>query len=209
MIIKSKHHFLIYRLYRIYTLLKIRLNFHKVEILGEFNDKNLPLLLISNHISWWDGIWIMYLNIKRFNRKFHVMMLEKQIKRFRITGMVGAYSVKKRSRSIIETLNYTNEILADKRNLVLMFPQGEIRSVYNGLVRFEKGIERIVKDNQGKIQVVLIANLIDYFSREKPSLFIYMKDLETEVITLEAIEKEYNSFYADSISQNIHKSDNQ
>jgi 1-acyl-sn-glycerol-3-phosphate acyltransferase len=209
MIIKSKHHFLVYPLYRIYTLIKIRLNFHKVEIAGEFRDKNLPLLLIANHISWWDGIWIMYLNIKRLNRKFNVMMLEHQIKNYRITGMVGAYSVKKRSRTIIETLNYTSELLSDNRNMVLMFPQGEIQSVYKGQIKFEKGIERIIKENRDKIQVLLIANLIDYFSCEKPTLFIYLKELETKEFTLEAIENEYNSFYSGSISQNIHKSDNQ
>jgi 1-acyl-sn-glycerol-3-phosphate acyltransferase len=209
MIIKSKHHFIVYPLYRFYTLIKIRLNFHRVVISGEYRDKNLPVLLISNHISWWDGIWIMYFNIKRLNRKFHVMMLEKQIKKFRITNMVGAYSVKKGSRSIIETLSYTNEILSDKGNFVLMFPQGEIQSVYNRVIRFEKGIERIIKDNLGKIQVIFLANLVDYFSEEKPTLFIYVKELETDEITLEAIEKEYNTFYSGCISQNISKSDNQ
>ncbi len=209
MIIKSKHHIIVYPLYRLYTLLKIRLNFQEVVICGEFRDKNLPLLLISNHISWWDGIWIMYLNIKHFGRKFHVMMLEEQIKKFRITNMVGAYSVKKGSRSIIETLNYTNEILTDNRNMVLMFPQGEIQSVYNTIIRFEKGIERLIKENQGKIQVVFIANLIDYFSQEKPTLFIYLKEPGMELITLDAIEKEYNIFYSDSVSQNISKSGDQ
>jgi 1-acyl-sn-glycerol-3-phosphate acyltransferase len=206
MIIRSKHNLVIYPLYRFYTLLKIRLNFRRVVISGNFTDRNLPLLLISNHISWWDGIWAMYLNIKRFNRVFHVMMLEKQIKKFRITNMVGAYSVKKGSRSIIETLNYTGEILSDKRNLVLIFPQGEIQSVYNGVIRFEKGIERIIRENHGRIQVLFMANLIDYFSEEKPTLFIYLKELETELPTLDAIEKEYNTFYSDCISQNISKS---
>jgi 1-acyl-sn-glycerol-3-phosphate acyltransferase len=209
MIIKSKHHLIVYPLYRLYTLLKIWLNFHRVIISGEYRDKNLPVLLISNHISWWDGIWVMYFNIKCLNRKFHVMMLENQIKKFRITNMVGAYSVKKRSRSIIETLDYTNEILSDKRNMVLMFPQGEIQSVYNGMIRFEKGIERIIKENQGKIQVLFLANLIDYFSEEKPTLFLYVKELETKEAALEAIEKEYNTFYSTCVSENISKSGNQ
>jgi 1-acyl-sn-glycerol-3-phosphate acyltransferase len=208
MIIKSKHHFIIYPLYRYYTLFKIWLNFHRVVITGEYIDKNLPVLLISNHISWWDGIWIMYLNIKRFNRKFHVMMLEEQIEKFRITNQVGAYSVKKGSRSIIETLNYTSEILSDKDNFVLLFPQGEIQSVYNGVIRFEKGIERIIKDNLGKIQVFFIANLVDYFSEEKPTLFIYLKEFEKKESNLEAIAKEYNAFYSGCISENISKSDN-
>jgi len=209
MIIKSKHNFIIYPYFRIYTILKIWKNFHRVVISGELIDKNLPVLLISNHVSWWDGIWVMYLNMKCFNRKFHFMMLENQIKKFWITNQVGGYSVRKGSRSIIETLKYTNEILSDKENLVLIFPQGEIQSVYNGAIKFEKGIEKILKDNSGKIQVFLIANLVDYFSEEKPTLFIYFKELTTSEISLEAIEKEYNTFYSRCISENISKSENQ
>ena len=137
------------------------------------------------------------------------MMLEEQIKKFWITNQVGGYSVRKGSRSIIETLKYTNEILSDKGNLVLIFPQGQIQSLYNGTIKFEKGTERILKDNSGKIQVVLIANLVDYFSEEKPTLFIYYKELITSETSLEAIEKEYNTFYSCCISENISKSDNQ
>jgi 1-acyl-sn-glycerol-3-phosphate acyltransferase len=207
MIIKSKHNFIIYPYFRIYTILKIWKNFHKVVISGELRDKNLPVLLLSNHVSWWDGIWVMYLNIKYFNRKFHFMMLEDQIKKFRITNQVGGYSVKKGSRSIIETLRYTNEILSDKGNLVLIFPQGDIQSVYNGIIRFEKGVEKILRDNSGKIQVFLIANLVDYFSKEKPTLFIYFKELTTSETSLDEIEKEYNTFYSFCISENISKSD--
>jgi 1-acyl-sn-glycerol-3-phosphate acyltransferase len=209
MIIKSKHNFIIYPYFRIYTIFKIWKNFRRVVISGELRDKNLPVLLLSNHISWWDGIWVMYLNIKYFNRKFHFMMLEDQIKKFWITNQVGGYSVRKGSRSIIETLKYTNEILSDKRNLVLVFPQGEIQSLYNGVIKFEKGIEKILKNNSGKIQVFLIANLVDYFSEEKPTLFIYFKELGISETSLDTIEKEYNTFYSCCISENISKSDNQ
>lgn len=209
MIIKSKHNFIIYPCFRIYTILKIWKNFHRVVISGELKDKNLPVLLLSNHVSWWDGIWVMYLNMKSFNRKFHFMMLEDQIKNFRITNQVGGYSVKKGSRSIIETLKYTNEILSDKGNLVLIFPQGEIQSVYNRSIKFEKGIEKILKDNSGKIQIFLIANLFDYFSEEKPTLFINYRELTTLETSLEAIEKEYNTFYSSCVSENISKSENQ
>jgi hypothetical protein len=137
------------------------------------------------------------------------MMLEEQIKKFRITNKVGGFSVRKGSRSIIETLKYTNELLSDKENLVLIFPQGEIQSVYNQEIRLEKGIEKILKDNTGKIQVLFIANLVDYFSEEKPGLFIYFKELITPGSSLEEIEKEYNEFYSGCVAENISKSHSQ
>lgn len=209
MIVKSKHHFIVYPYFRFYTIVKIWMNFHRVVISGEFNDKKLPLLIISNHMSWWDGIWVMYLNIKHFKRKFHFMMLEEQIGKFPILNKVGGYSVRKKSRTIIETLNYTNELLSDKNNLVLLFPQGEIQSVYTQKIKFGKGLERILKDNSGKVQVLFLANLIDYFSEEKPTLFIYLLEYANTESSLEIIEKEYNSFYSGCIAENINKSDNQ
>jgi hypothetical protein len=137
------------------------------------------------------------------------MMLEEQINKFRITNKVGGYSVRKGSRSVVETLKYTNEILSDKGNLVLIFPQGVIQSAYNREIKFERGIEKILKDNSGKIQVCFLASLVDYFSEEKPTLYIYLKELDTHEPSLEEIEKEYNAFYSDCISENIKKSENQ
>jgi len=209
MIVKSKHHFIVYPYFRFYTLFKIWLNFRRVVLSGEFCDKNLPLLIISNHMSWWDGIWVMYLNIKLFKRKFHFMMLEEQIGKFPILNKVGGYSVRKKSRSIIETLNYTNELLSDKKNLVLLFPQGEIQSVYTQKIIFGKGLERILKDNAGKIQLIFLANLIEYFSEEKPTLYTYFQEFTNPESSLELVEKEYNLFYSGCISENINKSENQ
>lgn len=209
MIVKSKHHFIVYPYFRFYTIVKIWMNFQRVVISGEFKDKKLPLLIISNHMSWWDGIWVMYLNIKLLKRKFHFMMLEEQIGKFPILNKVGGYSVRKRSRTIIETLNYTNELLSDKKNLVLLFPQGEIQSLYTRKIKFGKGLERILKDNAGKIQIIFLANLIDYFSKEKPTLYIYLKEYTEPESSMEITEKEYNSFYSACISENINKSDNQ
>jgi 1-acyl-sn-glycerol-3-phosphate acyltransferase len=206
MIVKSKHHFIIYPYFRIYTIVKIWMNFHRVVISGEFKDKKLPLLIISNHMSWWDGIWVMYLNIKLLKRKFHFMMLEEQIGKFPILNKVGGYSVRKRSRTIIETLNYTNELLSDKKNMVLLFPQGEIQSVYTQKIKFEKGLERILNDSAGRIQIIFLANLIDYFSEEKPTLFIYFMEYADPESSMEIVEKEYNSFYSGCIAENIDKS---
>ena len=137
------------------------------------------------------------------------MMLEEQIGKFPLLNKVGGYSVRKKSRSIIETLIYTNELLSDKRNLVLLFPQGEIQSVYTQKIKFGKGLGRILKDNAGKIQVIFLANLIDYFSEEKPTLYTYFQEFVNTESSLELVEKEYNLFYSGCISENINKSENQ
>jgi len=203
MIIKARHHWFIYPFFKLYAVYRIGRHFNKVLVSGSFQDRDLPVLLISNHISWWDGFWAMYVNVKFLHRKFHFMMLEEQLKRFSFFINTGGYSVKKGSRSVIETLNYTLELLSDKKNMVLLFPQGKITSVYQKSIYFERGIERILKEVNGKVQIMFLANLVDYFSEEKPSLHIYLKEYVLSDFSAQKIEHEYNIFYSSSVSENI------
>jgi 1-acyl-sn-glycerol-3-phosphate acyltransferase len=173
--------------------------------LGEFQEKNLPILIICNHVSWWDGIWVMYLNTKLLKRKFHFMMLEEEIKKNKIPNYVGGYSVKKKSRSIIESINYTSELLTDNKNLVLLFPQGKIHSLYTPSIQFEKGFNNILKRISNKVQILFIVNLVDYFSDVKPSLYMYFKEYQNLNIDAEKMQNDFNSFYAECISGNIQK----
>lgn len=114
----------------------------------------------------------------------------------------GGFSVDKSSKSIIETLNYTAELLSDKNNMVLMFPQGEIESMHNHNFRFEKGIEKILQRTKNDVQVIFVANIVDYHSRAKPSLYLYIADFTGSFNTAE-IEKKYNVFYQKSLETQL------
>lgn len=202
MIIEPKHNFFIDRFFKNYSLRRINKVFEKVEVNGSFKNQNKPLFVISNHTSWWDGFWIMYLNLKYFHRKFHFMMLEEQLKKYWFFNYCGGYSVNKKSKTIIETLKYTLKLLKDKNNMVLIFPQGGIQSSYQKDITFEKGIEWIVK-RAPNIQIIQVANLVDYFSKQKPSLYIYLK--EVNLNSNYTLEELYNQFYSNSIEKQIKK----
>jgi len=208
MIIKAKHHFLFYyTLFKVYPKWKILKHFHQVNISANIEEKNLPVLLLSNHVSWWDGIWIMYLNLKLLKRKFHFMMLDEQMKKNKYCNYVGGYSVKKNSKSIIESLNYTLELLTINRNLVFLFPQGKIQSIYVPSVQFEKGIDHILKKTNEKIQVLFLVNLVDYFSNTKPTLYMYLQEYENTSFEPGKAQIAYNLFYNKCIAENIQKID--
>lgn len=198
MIIKSKHNLIIYNFFKNYSIRRVNKIFDRVEIIGNFKHQNTPLLVISNHTSWWDGFWIMYLNQKIFQRKFHFMMLEEQLKKYWFFNFCGGYSINKKTKSIIESLNYTIELLKDKKNMVLIFPQGKIQSSYQKYIKFEKGIEWVLKRTKN-IQIVEVVNLVDYFSKPKPTLYIYIKEFCSD--NIQNIEKSYNEFYENSIVQ--------
>jgi len=121
-------------------------------------------------------------------------MLEEQLRKFRFFNYTGGYSVNKRSKSIIETLNYTTELLSDAANLVLIFPQGEIASMHQQSIQFEKGIERILK-NSDHYQLIFQVNLVDYFSTQKPGIYLYIQDFSAEVKDMTSVQEKYNEFY--------------
>lgn len=199
--LKAKHNIIVYNFFKFYTRLLLKNNFKSINISGNFIDKNSPLLILSNHISWWDGFWIMYLNLKVFKRKFFFMMLESQLKKHWYFNFTGGFSIKNKSKTIIDSLTYVIELLRDSKNLVLIFPQGEIYSLYYKEFKFKKGIERILKDLDGKVQIFFVANFIEYFSNKKPSVFIYFKEYEQVINSIVEIENAYNIFYNESLSK--------
>lgn len=204
MILKARHHFLIYPFFKWYSQWIINKTFHRVIVKGDFKDRNLPILLIANHLGWWDGFWVMMLNEKLLKRKFHFMMLEEQLSKHRILNYTGGFSVNKNSRSIIESLDYCTRLLRNSENMVLVFPQGEIESQHKHQFRFEKGIERVLKNlgNQ-PIQILFVSNLVDYFSYRKPTLAMNLKEAVLTDYSSGEIENEFNKFHAECIENQL------
>jgi hypothetical protein len=167
-----------------------------VEFIGSFCDLKQPVILIGNHVSWWDGFWALYLNSGVFGRKFHVMMLENQLRKYWYFNYAGGFSVNPHARSILESLEYGNSILRNPDNLLLIFPQGKIQSVYQQQFIFQRGIEKMLEGIQrDQIQVIFLANLVDYFSNKKPGLYMYFEEYHGNGLQHDELEREYNLFY--------------
>ncbi len=177
MIIKAKHHFLLDPFFRFYVIRKMKKMFHSVKITGEFNDQNKPVLLIGNHISWWDGIWALNFNQQIIQRKFHFMMLEEQLRKNWFFKYTGGFSIQKKSKSIVETLSYTAELLSHPQNLVLLFPTGKIQSMHKDQF-FEKGTEKILQKLQDSVHVIFMVNVIDYFSHPNHHFLLFTKNIK-------------------------------
>jgi 1-acyl-sn-glycerol-3-phosphate acyltransferase len=179
--------------FRFYTRRKLKKNFHRICIEHVPQSYDNSILLIGNHFSWWDGFIGYYLNFSILKKCFHVMMLEEQLENRLFLNKVGAFSIKKTSRSITESLKYASEILSNKNNLLLFFPQGKIETLYTKNFVFERGIERILKDLAEPPIIVFLVNLVDYFSYQKPTLFIRTMRYDGE-LTKAHIQMAYNLF---------------
>lgn len=156
MIIKAKHNFIIHPIFKQFSRIMINHHFSKVEIIGDIDlSNNHSIFLLSNHTSWWDGFWHLYLNMRLFKKKYHFMMLEEQLKKHWYFNYTGGFSVNKSSKSIVETVQYSAELLSHPNNLVLMFPQGKIGSLHKRSIEFEKGVQKIIeRTDRNRVQIV-------------------------------------------------------
>jgi 1-acyl-sn-glycerol-3-phosphate acyltransferase len=185
-----------------YSRQLMKWHFKSVQMKGEFQDTGSSILAIANHFSWWDGFIVQYLNQQKFGRDFYFMMLEEQLKKRMFLNRCGGFSVSKHPRALLSSLNHAASLLGQANNLVLVFPQGRIETKYRYPFVFERGIEEIIKRASIPVQILFIANLVDYFSNASPSLFINFQqaDLGTR-LDRSRIEEAYNAFFADCIAK--------
>jgi 1-acyl-sn-glycerol-3-phosphate acyltransferase len=199
MILKSKHHPVISPFFKWYSRVITRRHFSKVVIEGVFKDSGKPILLISNHFSWWDGFWALNLSAQVLQRKFHFMMLEEQLRKHWYFNYIGGFSIARNRRTMLESLQYASDLLRNPANLVLMYPQGEIQSMHTTQLQFGKGVERILAGKAGEVQIMFLANVVDYFSKKRPSLVMYLEEYTGEDVTADTIKTHYNTFLNKSL----------
>lgn len=180
---------------RYYSGYKLEKAFRPIRLIGEYAPAEGSILLIANHFSWWDGFIQYRLNRQVFQKKFHVMMQEQQLIHHKILCRGGAFSIRKGSREIMESLRYSAGLLEDTNNLLLLFPQGRIQSIHTAEFRFQKGMEYLLKHASGQVQLVFNVNLIDYFSEKRPSLSVYYRKYEPAgSFILPVLENAYNEY---------------
>lgn len=194
--IRAKHSTFVVKFSNYYTKILVGFFFGKLKYMGHFEDKGLPILMIGNHFSFYDGFIQILLNLKVFKRRFNFMMLEKELRKNMLLTKIGACSIAKGKRSSLESLKYAVELLQDKENLFLFFPQGKIKSIYTREFIFEKGLLSYLLENaKNDFQLVFNINLIHYGTNLKPDIHVYY---ETQHInadtTAEDVESAFNRF---------------
>ncbi|MFC2604995.1 MAG: hypothetical protein ACFN20_04710 [Bacteroidota bacterium] len=146
----------------------------------------------------------MHLMLKVLHRKFYFMMQEDQLLKYRFFNKTGAFSVRKSSREALQSLSYASSLLDESPNMVLVYPQGQLHSLYNSEFHFQRGLGRLIEGKEGKLHLILSANMIDYGEYPRPSLSIYIKEYQGSM-KLDALEEGYNVFYRSCLSEQINR----
>jgi 1-acyl-sn-glycerol-3-phosphate acyltransferase len=137
------------------------------------------VLLLCNHFSWWDGFWAGYLSQTYLNRNFYIMMQEDHLKKRMFINLLGGFSINRKSKEVVQSLQYAANLLENPNNLVTIFPQGELVSNHTEDIEIERGIGHVVKKIKGNCQIIYYSAFIEYFESLKPSVYIYFLDCGT------------------------------
>jgi len=186
-----------------YSKYGLNRHFNNVEFDCSLNTAGRPVLLIGNHFSWWDGFIAYRINDLFLRKKFHVMMLEEQLAPRMFLNKAGAFSIKRGSRSVVESLKYASSLLYEPENLVVVYPQGTITTLHRRPVRFEKGTERIINGTSEKLMILFYVALPDWFSEKKPGLTVRVVEYAATDKSAEALEEAYNRFLNECISKQL------
>jgi len=155
---------------------RIESKFNNISLVDFPETSESSILLLLNHFSWWDGFLGGYLNHCYFKKNFYLMMQEDQIKKHHYFRYLGGYSIRKESKEMMISLNYTIRTLESKGNLVLMFPQAELESMHTRSLHLAKGLKYIMDKIGKECQLIYCSVLLDYFESFKPSLTYHFLD---------------------------------
>lgn len=163
------------RLFTTYLERLMRKHFSGFHIVNKFpilaDDR--AVLFTPNHFSWWDGFLIQKIQREFLPQKrFFILMLVKQLKVYRFFNWMGAYGVEQESiSSVMQTVKYTRQLLSSPENLVIIYPQGEIRPYGIDKVVLQKGITKFAGGEASNSVVIPVAFKIQFDEDKKPAVY--------------------------------------
>jgi len=123
------------------------------------------------------------------------MVLEETMRGVTFFKYLGAFSVTKNSRQVVESLQYAAELLSDPDNLVVIFPQGKLYSNFVESVNFEKGLFKITEMATADFQYLFAAAFTENFDQKKPSVNIGFKVVQSGALSVDDLQKAYQQHY--------------
>ncbi|UCE07275.1 MAG: lysophospholipid acyltransferase family protein [bacterium] len=161
-------------IFHIYVIRLMKRHFHAFHLFGDLPqpDPELPLLLIPNHSTWWDGFFVYLLNEEILKRETYLMMLDRQLAKYKFFSRIGAFGIAPGDRkNVRESLNYTVELLQKKNVMITMFPQGVLLPWGKRPLNFKKGIESIIQRYHKPINILPLAIRAEYRGEQRADVF--------------------------------------
>jgi 1-acyl-sn-glycerol-3-phosphate acyltransferase len=146
-----------------------------------------PVLFYANHSNWWDGLIAFYLSYDLLKIDGYLMMLARQLRKYRFFRWIGAFSVDRDSAlSAFRSLEYAASLLQqpDRRGhprALWIFPQGELLPNDIRPLKFLRGLDWLHK-TVPTAQLVAIALRYEFLNEQLPEVFLSIEVIDIATI---------------------------
>jgi 1-acyl-sn-glycerol-3-phosphate acyltransferase len=133
----------------------------------------IPLLLVANHVSWWDGFLLREIHRRlRPDAPLHVVMSEAELRRhpiFRCMGAVPLGDSRVAGRRLLEALR--SRVEARTNAVIGYFPQGRIWPSHRRPLGFHRGGAWLA-ERLAPVAIVPVGLHLEPLTRPGPAAFV-------------------------------------
>ncbi|MDN3588946.1 1-acyl-sn-glycerol-3-phosphate acyltransferase [Pedobacter aquatilis] len=183
--------------------------FKKIVLDGIEIKPNNSYLLMCNHFSFWDGLLACFIVVNAIDKKqrlkaMKIMVLEKQMQMNKWLKYIGCFSIAPKSIKAKESLDYAVDVLNEPGNVLIIFPQGNLESMFIRYIKFKDGINSIIPKVKSNCQLIWSSNFIEFFEGLKPRVYFNLMDAGTNHdFDFEQFKKEVNLHHLASMKKNF------
>lgn len=134
---------------------------------------DLPVLLVANHVSWWDGFLLREVHRRiRPGAPLHVVMTERELRRNPVFRWMGAVPLDDGPLAARRLLNDLQERRRARHDVVIgFFPQGRIWPSHRRPLGFRRGVTWLAA-RLAPIAVVPVGLHLEPLNRPGPAAFV-------------------------------------
>lgn len=131
-----------------------------------------PLLVVSNHTSWWDPLVILHASEHLLGTEGHAMMDAKNLRRLPFFSLVGAFGVDlDRPSDGAASIRHAAKLLDRPGRLVWIFPQGDERPITERPLGFRGGAAHVARVAREAVTIPA-AIRYEHAAEELPRLYL-------------------------------------
>jgi len=166
---------LLLRWFTWYSRRYVRRHFHSVRVSrsGLPPVSKLPLVIYSNHASWWDALVCVVLKEEFFPDHTAFAPIDAtMLERYKMFRRLGFFGVEQRTRrGAIQFLRTAEAVLQSPGHLVAVTPQGRFTDVRERPVRFEAGLAHLARRVQHALFLPFVVEYV-FWEERLPEILV-------------------------------------
>lgn len=143
---------------------------HQLELL-QASLQSAPVLLVANHTSWWDPMWLLVLTRRVLGAEGYALMDARNLEKLPFFSKVGAFGVElDRPEDGARAVRWAARRLVKPNVLLAVFPQGRERPVNARPLGFQAGAAMIARVAR-EARVIAMGVRYEHRGQERPELW--------------------------------------